>query len=106
MLDSSPGVNWDDIAGLVEAKQVLQEATVLPLIVPEFFTGIRRPVKVTHLIDACISSKSDVTCLGGFDVWATRNWKDDACQGSGIRSESVLLQCLIVHIGIQVSWRI
>ena len=49
MLDSSPGVNWDDIAGLVEAKRVLQEATVLPLIVPEFFTGIRRPVKV-HLL--------------------------------------------------------
>lgn len=46
MLDSSPGVSWDDIAGLTDAKRVLQEATVLPLIVPEFFTGIRRPVKV------------------------------------------------------------
>lgn len=38
---------WTDIAGLHEAKRVLEEATVLPLIMPEFFTGIRRPVKVT-----------------------------------------------------------
>lgn len=25
---------------------MLEEATVLPMIMPEFFTGIRRPVKV------------------------------------------------------------
>ncbi|KAI8464204.1 MAG: P-loop containing nucleoside triphosphate hydrolase protein [Monoraphidium minutum] len=45
MLDRSPGVRWTDIAGLAEAKRVLEEATVLPMIMPEFFTGIRRPVK-------------------------------------------------------------
>lgn len=45
MLDGSPGIKWADIAGLHEAKRVLEEATVLPLIMPEFFTGIRRPVK-------------------------------------------------------------
>ena len=48
MLDSSPGVNWGDIAGLAEAKRVLQENVILPLYMPEFFQGIRRPVKV-HL---------------------------------------------------------
>lgn len=47
MMDSSPGVRWDEIAGLHDAKRVLQEATVLPLIMPDFFTGIRRPVKVS-----------------------------------------------------------
>ena len=46
MLDSSPGVNWGDIAGLAEAKRVLQENVILPLYMPEFFQGIRRPVKV------------------------------------------------------------
>ncbi|WIA22097.1 hypothetical protein OEZ85_004439 [Tetradesmus obliquus] len=46
VLDRSPGIRWTDIAGLKEAKRVLEEATVLPMIMPEFFTGIRRPVKV------------------------------------------------------------
>lgn len=47
MLDGSPGVKWDDIAGLNEAKNVLQEAAVLPLLRPDIFIGIRRPVKVS-----------------------------------------------------------
>lgn len=37
---------WTDIAGLKEAKRVLEEAAVLPLIMPEYFTGIRKPFKV------------------------------------------------------------
>lgn len=39
MLDQSPGVSWDDIAGLVTAKQILQEAVVLPNLRPDLFTG-------------------------------------------------------------------
>merc|ERR1711920_35723 len=34
-----------DIAGLEEAKRLLEEAVVLPLIMPEYFQGIRRPWK-------------------------------------------------------------
>ncbi|GAB2293583.1 Katanin p60 ATPase-containing subunit A1 [Dionaea muscipula] len=45
VLDSSPGVRWDDVAGLTEAKRLLEEAVVLPLWMPEFFQGIRRPWK-------------------------------------------------------------
>ena len=37
----------DDIADLHEAKRLLQEAVVLPLVVPDFFKGIRRPWKVS-----------------------------------------------------------
>lgn len=39
---------FEDIAGLEDAKSVLQEALVMPLLMPELFTGIRRPVKVSH----------------------------------------------------------
>ncbi|XP_050392046.1 katanin p60 ATPase-containing subunit A1 isoform X1 [Patella vulgata] len=45
ILQKNPNVHWDDIAGLVEAKKLLEEAVVLPLIVPDFFKGIRRPWK-------------------------------------------------------------
>jgi len=36
---------WDDVAGLTEAKRLLEEAVVLPVLMPEFFKGIRRPWK-------------------------------------------------------------
>jgi hypothetical protein len=39
------GVTFDDIAALDKAKQLLNEAVVLPLIMPEFFTGLREPVR-------------------------------------------------------------
>ena len=35
----------DDIAGLKEAKRLLEEAVVLPLWMPDYFKGIRRPWK-------------------------------------------------------------
>lgn len=36
----------DDIADLEDAKKLLKEAVVLPMWMPEFFKGIRRPWKV------------------------------------------------------------
>lgn len=45
VLETSPGVRWEDIAGLAEAKRLLEEAVVLPLWMPEYFQGIRRPWK-------------------------------------------------------------
>lgn len=45
MLDVNPNVHWDDIAGLEDPKGLIQEAVVLPMIVPNYFQGIRRPWK-------------------------------------------------------------
>ncbi|KAL4396582.1 hypothetical protein AHAS_Ahas01G0106300 [Arachis hypogaea] len=42
VLETSPGVRWDDVAGLTEAKRLLEKAVVLPLWMPEYFQGIRR----------------------------------------------------------------
>jgi katanin p60 ATPase-containing subunit A1 len=39
------GVTFDDVAALSNAKRLLNEAIVLPMIMPEFFTGIREPWK-------------------------------------------------------------
>merc|ERR1719245_442423 len=45
LLLKDPDIKWNDIAGLQDAKALLQEAVVLPLIMPDFFKGIRRPWK-------------------------------------------------------------
>jgi len=37
VLERSPGVRWDDVAGLTQAKTLLEEALVLPLWIPEYF---------------------------------------------------------------------
>lgn len=45
ILQRHPNIYWHDVAGLNEAKAILQEAVVLPVIMPDFFRGIRRPWK-------------------------------------------------------------
>lgn len=45
IVQRNPNVKWDDIAGCEEAKKLLKEAVVLPMIMPEFFRGIRRPYR-------------------------------------------------------------
>ena len=44
----------DDIAGLKEAKRLLEEAVVLPLWMPDYFKGIRRPWKVCVCVYVCV----------------------------------------------------
>jgi ATP-dependent 26S proteasome regulatory subunit len=39
-------IHWQDIAGLAQAKQSLQEAAILPLLRPDLFTGLRRPQNI------------------------------------------------------------
>ena len=82
MLDASPGVSWDDIAGLAEAKRVLQENVILPLYMPEYFQGIRRPVKVCLFYVIALylwaaaprdstrfdSQKAQISCLLGWPL--------------------------------------
>ena len=45
ILEMNPNVHWDDVASLDEAKRLLTEAVVWPLVMPSFFKGIRRPWK-------------------------------------------------------------
>ena len=43
IVQKNPDTRWDDIADLHEAKRLLEEAVVLPMWMPDFFKGIRRP---------------------------------------------------------------
>ncbi|KAH7658397.1 Vesicle-fusing ATPase protein [Dioscorea alata] len=43
IISEKPNVKWSDVAGLESAKQALQEAVILPVKFPQFFTGKRRP---------------------------------------------------------------
>ena len=45
VIDTNPNVSFDDIAELTETKKLLNEAVLLPILMPEYFTGIRRPWK-------------------------------------------------------------
>lgn len=45
VVNKNPNVSFDDIAGLDDCKKCLKEAVLLPIMMPHFFTGIRRPWK-------------------------------------------------------------
>ena len=44
-MSEKPNVKWDDVSGLVNAKNSLKEAVILPIKFPEIFTGSRKPWK-------------------------------------------------------------
>jgi katanin p60 ATPase-containing subunit A1 len=45
LIDKNPNVKFEDIAGLDDCKKCLKEAVLLPILMPEYFIGIRRPWK-------------------------------------------------------------
>jgi katanin p60 ATPase-containing subunit A1 len=42
IVQRNPNVKWTDIAGCDEAKKLLKEAVVLPMVMPEFFKGLQK----------------------------------------------------------------
>ncbi|XWS77167.1 hypothetical protein CRYUN_Cryun01aG0238400 [Craigia yunnanensis] len=45
IVDRSPAVKWEDVAGLEKAKQALMEMVILPTRRRDLFTGLRRPAR-------------------------------------------------------------
>jgi vacuolar protein-sorting-associated protein 4 len=43
IVTEKPNVKWDDVAGLLGAKEALKEAVILPRRFPQLFVGKRRP---------------------------------------------------------------
>lgn len=111
----------DDVADLKEAKRLLEEAVVLPLLIPDYFTGESRSVLCLAKInkpDRCITRNS-AALERCFDGWTARNWQDhvgkgDLCcvpdfsphPGCCHRVWDNVLQCLVSNVNIQVPRRI
>lgn len=57
ILQRKPNVRWTDIAGLKEAKDLLEEAAVLPILIPDYFKGIRRPWKGVLMVRICVEQE-------------------------------------------------
>jgi ATP-dependent 26S proteasome regulatory subunit len=59
------GVRFSDIADLSEAKKLLEEAVVLPLLLPGYFKGIRRPWKGVLMFGPPVRSRRLVVLVEG-----------------------------------------
>ena len=45
IIDRSSSVTWESISGLFQAKEILQEAIINPILYPNIYTGLRAPPK-------------------------------------------------------------
>ena len=102
MLDTSPGVVWEDIAGLTFAKQTLQEAVILPNLRPDLFTGLRSPPKGVLLFGPPGRSHCCCLCLVLTQRCDFRHRKDIASEGGGYGVRFLLLQHHLVQCDQQV----
>ncbi|ULU10405.1 hypothetical protein L5515_000671 [Caenorhabditis briggsae] len=81
-------MSLDDIIGMHDVKQVLHEAVTLPLLVPEFFRGLRSPWKAMvlagppgtgkTLIARAIASESSSTFFTVSSTDLSSKWRGDS----------------------------
>merc|ERR1719261_1145809 len=82
-------VRFEDIGGLEDAKRAINEAVLLPLLIPEFFTGLRKPWKgvllfgppgtgKTMLAKAVASCAEGVTFFNCSSATLTSKWRGES----------------------------
>ena len=45
IIDTGPGISWEDIEGLHDIKKTMVENIIYPQLRPDVFTGLRAPTK-------------------------------------------------------------
>ncbi|KAJ4957144.1 hypothetical protein NE237_013927 [Protea cynaroides] len=88
IVDRSPSVKWQDIAGLEKAKQTLMEMVILPTKRRDLFTGLRRPARGLllfgppgngkTLLAKAVASESEATFFSVSASSLTSKWVGEA----------------------------
>eukprot|EP00049_Salpingoeca_infusionum_P004795 m.83851 g.83851 ORF g.83851 m.83851 type:complete len:614 (+) comp12730_c0_seq1:140-1981(+) len=84
IMEHSPNVSWDDIAGLEDAKRTIKELVIWPMQRPDLFRGLRSmpkgvllfgpPGTGKTLIGKCIASQSNATFFSISASSLTSKW--------------------------------
>lgn len=113
ILQKNPNIHWEDIADLHEAKRLLEEAVVLPMWMPDYFKGIRRPWKGVLMVgppgklpSVFYHSRPQNVSQHFSPQFFRRHGKNDAGQSGGHRMRYDIFQCVVVNADIEISWRI